>query len=163
MDNSKEYILMCEKAQEMQAGWKPSKGDWYYAEGGEVNKKNIRADYFISRNEYFIYQDELKVGIGRIFLYGNCYGDGYYHPDSMDYDKRIWLPKQDQLQYMLGTKYTLIRWIERFCVWARSTRFDGEISSYSYNFDSFEQFWLAFVMKEKYNKIWRAGEWVKGC
>lgn len=67
---------------------------------------------------------------------------------------------QSQLQYMLGTKYTLIRWIERFCVWARSTRFDGEISSYSYNFDSFEQLWLAFVMKEKYSKQWNGKEWI---
>jgi len=27
--------------------------------------------------------------------------------------------------------------------------------------DSMEQLWLAFVMKEKYNKIWNGENWIK--
>jgi hypothetical protein len=27
--------------------------------------------------------------------------------------------------------------------------------------DSFNELWLAFVMKEKYNKIWNGKDWVK--
>jgi len=66
----------------------------------------------------------------------------------------IWLPRQDQLQKMLYDKYP--RWIGLllfFSDWlADNTSAEDEISTP-------EQLWLAFVMKEKYNKIWNGEDW----
>ncbi len=64
--------------------------------------------------------------------------------------KGIWLPRQDQLQEMVhftcskGDVQRLLRYfIER-----------------SPDVQSMEQLWLAFVMKEKYNKTWKGTDWV---
>ena len=58
----------------------------------------------------------------------------------------IWLPRQDQLQEMIEKEgkvvNKLITLIHRFYC-------ENET-----DYDSFEQLWLAFVMKEKYNKQW---------
>jgi len=71
---------------------------------------------------------------------------------------QVWLPRQDQLQEMIelvdGVNYhfqDLNRhfsdWIKRHdCRWMHCTA-------------SAEQLWLAFVMKEKYNKAWNGKEW----
>ena len=157
MDKSKEYILMCEKAEEMQAGWLSSKGDWYYAEGGEVNKWYLK--------EFLIYKAELKVGKGRVFLWGNCYGSGDYHPNHMEYEKRIWLPTQGQLQKILNIDdFTYL--VSDFSEWVyqqEGFRYYNPPEPETKIFFSMEQLWLAFVMKTIYNKIWRSGEWVKDC
>lgn len=63
----------------------------------------------------------------------------------------IWLPRQDQLQEMVE--------IDIFTCFKSGTL---EIENYSTNktsiyfeqFITFEQLWLAFVMKEKFSKIW---------
>ncbi len=60
----------------------------------------------------------------------------------------IWLPRQDQLQEMLGG----LEQIEDYPFF--TLKGVAKI-------DSMEQLWLAFVMKEKYNKIWDGSEWVK--
>ena len=71
----------------------------------------------------------------------------------------VWLPRQDQLQEMVikldgaANWSTLINWIlsfEKF-LWS-----DYPIT----HFTSMEQLWLAFVMKEKYNKIWDGDKWL---
>ncbi|KKK58601.1 hypothetical protein LCGC14_3042760 [marine sediment metagenome] len=70
----------------------------------------------------------------------------------------VWLPRQDQLQEMVGYKglpYLLTQTFERSV--------NGESCNYTWNngehFTSMEQLWLAFVMKEKYDKVWN-GKWV---
>jgi len=71
-------------------------------------------------------------------------------------DDSIWLPRQDQLQEMVGVKKLTWGWIPflRFCVTG-----DWTINKYSLLFESMEQLWLAFVMKEKYNKTWNGETW----
>ena len=64
----------------------------------------------------------------------------------------IWLPRQDQLQEMVS--YIGDTWV---------------IEQYFHNYlhsiytherkDSMEQLWLAFVMKEKHNKVWDGDKW----
>jgi hypothetical protein len=71
----------------------------------------------------------------------------------------VWLPRQDQLQdmvlekdvYLTGVFYDLYE-------------FSGE---YLYGDDgdtvilhSFEQLWLAYVMRKKYGKVWGGKKWV---
>ncbi|KKL82719.1 hypothetical protein LCGC14_1981920 [marine sediment metagenome] len=61
----------------------------------------------------------------------------------------VWLPRQDQLQEMV--KRDSLHLILDFECFAISY---GDLST------SMEQLWLAFVMKEKYNKTWDGGKWV---
>lgn len=71
--------------------------------------------------------------------------------------------KQDQLQQILLedrlSVFDLIRDFNKF------GDFDGKQSESSNKhtcfMNSIEQLWLAFVMKEKYNKIWSGKNWIK--
>jgi len=65
--------------------------------------------------------------------------------------KCIWLPRQDQLQEMV--KYQFYSLLELCWGFAQSKN--------GWGFDSMEQLWLAFVMKEKYGKVWVKDDWVK--
>ena len=74
-----------------------------------------------------------------------------YHP--------VWLPRQDQLQEMVDGDDIDKR--------NRLMSFDYALSNSSNPVDwhirySMEQLWLAFVMKEKYNKVWTNNEWRNG-
>ena len=68
---------------------------------------------------------------------------------------------QDQLQEMVkeGNKFSytnnlvLAGKFDKFCSWQAN-----DITSLDW---SMEQLWLAFVMKEKYNKVWNNNNWRK--
>ena len=79
------------------------------------------------------------------FTYLKLLGFNY---GNIDY---IWLPKQDQLQEMVDGTY-LAKLVD-------ISNFSLNIS-YIHIFESLEQLWLAFVMKEKYNKQWDGTDWV---
>jgi len=73
--------------------------------------------------------------------------------------KREFVPlyRQDQLQEMVLKGWSATEKIGRFNEWQLNTRdLPENITKYS-----MEQFWLAFVMKEKYGKIWNGNDWVK--
>ncbi len=90
--------------------------------------------------------------------------DEYYNDDTWklklednhyeDSRNVIWIPHQDQLQRMIDKPFNfkphLILHIYEF--WSNQN--DKEIF-----YDSMEQLWLAFVMLEKYNKIWNGKDW----
>ena len=68
------------------------------------------------------------------------------------------LERQDQLQEMLGDYYHCVAQI----YWWKETTRIGDYYGYDYDtFSSMEQLWLAFVMKEKYNKVWNGDEWIE--
>ena len=131
MDTSKEFILMCEKAVEIQKEWKYELGDF------------IR-----------------ETGFGNVMIINAVC-------EALKKTKHLhtWLPRQDQLQemvYKIPRKDTLLEfwgtWIDRFEEFRESPcaeRFDGG----NLFLKSMEQLWLAFVMKEKYNKVWDGKEW----
>ena len=67
----------------------------------------------------------------------------------------VWLPRQDQLQEMLlsppNTQFdSIFRLLQLFSVFCAVTLIP----------QTFEQLWLAFVMKEKYNKVWDGRDWI---
>ena len=76
----------------------------------------------------------------------------------------VWLPRQDQLQGMVYAKsqYKPINAIllEKFHIFACSSS-PTPNRMMSYYFDSMEQLWLAFVMKEKFNKTWEGTQWTE--
>lgn len=67
----------------------------------------------------------------------------------------LWLPKQDQLQEMLNYRYPVNYAISlgRWCEGLPTSKYN------QVNLYSMEQLWLAFVMKEKFNKIWNGEDW----
>ena len=74
----------------------------------------------------------------------------------------VW--RQDQLQGMVG-----ITKVEDIELQEIAEGLDGkpgwlQIASYSQNETdkmTLEQFWLCYVMKDKFNKVWNGSEWVK--
>ena len=155
MDTSKEYILMCEKAREIQDG----KPDF------EVNDCNYIANFHhvrvcpdyeqrLSNNHVWTkYLDEKYCSVCGKELVPN---DSI--PEINDYEengafKCIWLPRQDQLQEMVVDKF------ENFLYMNYAADEYSSLKNQSY-LASMEQLWLAFVMKEKYNKIWNGEEWI---
>src|SRR5208337_398107 len=63
--------------------------------------------------------------------------------------EKIFLPRQDQLQKMINTD-----WFDSF----RGLLWFYQVSSMK-NIHSMEQLWLAFVMMEKYKKVWNDEDW----
>ena len=80
----------------------------------------------------------------------------------------IWLPRQDDIQKMIGIKDTslLIHRFHKFCYRDSITNLMEGGSNLVFKFPisiSMEQLWLAFYMHEKHSKIWSSKEekWVK--
>lgn len=93
---------------------------------------------------------------GGIILDGNgSWWYGYEKTEHPPFEIRlkVWLPRQDDLQDMISDDvHDLI------------SEFDGFVSFPeewgNFPFASLEQLWLAFVMKEKYNKVWNGEDWI---
>lgn len=124
MDTSKEYILMCEKATEVQALC-PEEMSGHHRRIGDIHI------------------------LGPIYYHRHVFMDGKA-------SAAIWLPRQDQLQEMVvDEKTTPIKLVSSiygfvFCRPFACCRF----------FITMEQLWLAFVMKEKYGKVWNGEDWI---
>ena len=138
MDTSEQYIKMCEKAEKIQGKWKPQEGDWIVEKG--------------YRDVPLVLMEGLRAGF--------ITGVGWEDDDPFDHEESIWLPRQDQLQEMVvqypkdepWVTFTLLRDFVMALPNARSV--------YTEQFTSWEQLWLAFVMKEKYNKMWNGEGWL---
>ena len=113
----------------------------------------------------------------------------WYHIDSPCYvvmggeargidttEKVIWLPRQEDLQKMLG--YDFEKLVKKFWKsfarfseyegasffppeWAHDDTFGVSQSKTWIKFNSMEQLWLALVMFELHGKVWAGEEWVK--
>lgn len=148
MDTSKEYIEMCREAEEVQEGKHQDgvSGVWVADDIVlSTSKEYGQGDY------YYVLDKE-----------GNrkckeCGNEESYIVST----KSSWLPRQDQLQKMVDWK----RFDEITIGWHTSpykmTWQDDPLHEEGVNGESMEQLWLAFVMKEKYNKIWNGKDWVK--
>ena len=159
MDFSKEYILMCEKADEIQKLAPKSKADLYF----------IR----IAQKIRTLAKDEMQIE--ERFEYYDCDGfkyDRHYHSDNykgkywqkdsgntteyFEFERSnrqtleiTWLPRQDQLQSMYNDfSYTKMCNSDIL----RLLRFEKA--------KTWEQAWLMFIMSEKYKKIWDGENWI---
>ena len=71
----------------------------------------------------------------------------------------VWLPRQDQLQEMLGCDYK--DQLGDFTGFVFDICHDTlSFENYPSQFTSMEQLWLAFYMAEKHNKIWEGEQWI---
>ena len=144
MDKSEEYIKMCEKAVEIQKLRK---------------NKLIIGDYY----DLVVLEGDAIYIVDREYIDKKCLPWCQYS---------IWLPRQDQLQEVMwlsqrescekatdgelqGWYFDLMKEVFEVYEWYYNEEYD-------YNhFTSMEQLWLAFVMKEKYKKIWNGEDWNK--
>lgn len=141
MDMSKEYIKMCEWAVEIQKVAPREEDDGGYGSFfWNIENKKIMLHHFDN--------DEGHNMIGD-------YGDGIY--------KKTWLPRQDQLQEMVEIRDGSISPLHSlFIAFVMAFRdFFHNDRDCEDEYKSFEQLWLAFVMHEKYGKIWNDKTWEK--
>ncbi len=138
MDTSETYIKMAD-CPEIQEGHTPAEGDWL------VNTSAIGGTHLFVN--YLEQKDDNKADWSLLVE--------DYCPSHL-----IWLPRQDQLQEMVG-QWTTVELFGLFCVWFRSKVDKMMTSTGGTNpFITGEQLWLAFVMKEKHGKAWTGKDWV---
>jgi len=149
MDTSKTYIKMC-NCEEIQKAWQ-----------GLLKTQANHLLSWADSGDFVYCKSNNKI----VVLYFNKYHgsppEKYLSPYTA-----IWLPRQDQLQEMVkGTKHMHLLAYE-FAAYFHGTidPLYQNIGRDNYTVDSdgsMEQMWLAFVMKEKYNKVWDGSEWIK--
>lgn len=69
--------------------------------------------------------------------------------DDWRNDRNVWLPRQDQIQKMIGS-YPLLYFLQMLYLKFKP----------GFEAKSFEQLWLAFYMLEKHKKIWQKDKWI---
>jgi hypothetical protein len=174
MDTSKKYIQLCEKAQEIQDLWQYDDGDFYLHRFTENNLSDQRFKDMIGKDIVMTLCISCNVK--------DSYGDQYvseYNPKG----ENVWLPRQDQLQNILCFKdfyaddlimdtnglSELMIGFRNFCdPWEGTGCMPQKVTviwcekeeEYIKQFTSMEQLWLAFVMKENFQKIWDGEKWI---
>lgn len=161
MDVSSKYVNMCERAEEVQGlrQWEYWNQDlWKQTRDGNFRP----GDVYVLDEKVIIFGDtpypphETKT-------YGKSQDMvGYDEGDAFDFEKLTWLPTQDQLQEMVDRPLWQLNF--GFIDWLCDTDEgydEGYIQHHHLSFTSMEQLWLAFVMKEKYNKVWNGAKWIK--
>lgn len=91
---------------------------------------------------------------GTQFFQNNIFNFRLRNPHDKGSCYTVWLPRQDQLQGMVGKEYHY-----KTHIIADLYRFWSGKNNKGIFYLSMEQLWLAFVMKEKYNKVWNGMEW----
>jgi hypothetical protein len=133
MDTSETYIKMCDcgEIQGFRGRYKWQAWDYTYASWGEAKDVMVVSGYCTDSG-----------------FYGLEAGSEKYPDDECVPLDAIWLPRQDQLQEMVMQP----RLLQRFFVWWDNLPLFPD-------YDSMEQLWLAFVMKEK-GKTWDGDKWI---
>ena len=135
---TKNYIKMCEKAEEIQKEWKPKIGD-----------KFANIDH----------------AIGMIILFPVT------KEEKQNFIKdKFWLPTQEQLQEMILKIFSpfakiikLDEFVSNYVKIYKGTKYEKKywVELYPTAIESINEFWLMYVMYEKYHKIWTGEKWVK--
>ena len=161
MDITKENIIMCHKATEIQALWEPAGGDWFIHDYRNTTGSTREFEKQMWGDDDKVWQ---KVEI-------LCYrpssvqdvvvtsDEQNSHITSVkDIVKRenTWLPRQDQYQKMVDNQFDWIGFDKQDNLAFYKGYLPSEIVVRG---ASMEQLWLAFVMKEKYNKVWDGEDW----
>ena len=100
----------------------------------EIQEKKL--DFGIGSSVYYL-DGEIIIGLDATI---NC----------------LWLPRQDQLQDMVTDKFSSREQIP--CL-QKILAYKVQCTKEDKNPSTWEQLWLAFVMKEKYNKTWNNEDW----
>ena len=99
MDTSREYILQCEKAEEIQKLWEPDDGDFIHCDSNICTEVHVVGDHFKYKDPTYTWlprQDQLQEMIGgtwsgqlfRLDRWIKEFGKEYYACTSME---QLWL------------------------------------------------------------------------
>jgi len=169
MNITKEEIDMCKKAEDIQFLWdvnEPSDGDLFavkkdlvnsngeiYAKEGEVYNVSYYLRDYPFCHIYFAKYNNSRSNC-EIHSVGLFYLNSKFPKNQLEYFDLIWIPSQEQLQECINNEPVVL--LSKFNEFVF-----GDIEYVSQFIGSFRQLWLAFVMKEKYNKIWNGNDWIK--
>jgi len=148
MDTSEKYIKMCEKGKEIQKHI-PGKWDIYCIDFTKSEWLNVRQIEMTYWNSDFDGNDIWEIPFFEL--------DRTWDKRDKGIEK-IWLPRQDQLQEMVLDTSCVENLLSCFYWWMHK-----DMAFTLLEFDSLEQWWLAFVMHEKYGKIWddKRKDWLR--
>ncbi len=132
MDTSPGYIDMCREAKELQISHITYEAGDYYFKGSKDSSQHPKIE---------IIADKL-VGQAR----------------SVD-NLVVWLPRQDQLQGLLGDYSRQVEIIRQYLI--RGSFSDLLPGLADDKLKSMEQLWLTLIMKNQYYRIWNGDRWVK--
>jgi len=148
MDASNRYVMMCQKAGEIQQLWQPNQCD------------------------FIIHYDDLEEGVSfcrpaeSLVQVVNMYytkDDGDYYVQECEElkEQALWLPRQNQLQSIMEPNNERVHSLIRKVVDEHYHDFSKNSMAAAHElFYSMEQLWLAYIMKEKFHKVWNEQEWV---
>jgi len=162
MDTSEIYIKMCEQATEIQKEWQPQPGDYYlHNYRGTTGFTNEQEQQIWGDSNDTWRQVEIlcyKPSKDNDILLSTAKGESCI-TSSSDLVRHhcVFIPRQDQLQEMVK-KESIGTLIDHFITWYYkfSEKNPEILPEREY---TMEQLWLAYVMKEKYNKTWNGSEW----
>lgn len=147
MDNTRIYIEMCDKAEEIQKGWIISDWDFVYCRGSEMVE--VLSGYEVDGG-YYGHSSEPQCDCP---VSNGAYRGGF----RVFRDEHFWLPQQADLQKMIIDSYR-----EHWGNAVYAGMMEEAVSFASqYPYPSMEQLWLAFVMWGLHQKRWSGTEWVK--
>lgn len=147
MDTSEEYIKMCEKVH-LWDERELLEGDYY-----AYLKPKIGKSWCLKTRQRHI-DENLPAVVCTLTM--NRENEVRHH--FIEDIERCWLPRQDQLQEMIETRFAWEK-LNQFNCW-----FDDEVyvrGMLQFDNSSMEQLWLAFIMKEEHNKLWNGEDWVE--
>jgi len=177
MDTTEKYIKMCESAKEIQEMWKPDIGDWFLSDfrGTTGFSKDLEKQICGNDKEKWEKIQCLthKPSIKDYVTISDSDGAHTYKMNEFFKHRHVWLPRQDQLQDMLKDTHTLgaiiqgLYWFydpEHFCPDSDNDIITCECKSVRKErtklFNTIDQFTLAFVMDELYEKKWNGSDWI---
>ena len=148
MDATNRYAMMCQKAFEIQNLWVPKQCDFI------INNEDLEEGLSFCRPA------ESIVQVVNMY-YQEQDGEQYLQELEDLKEQALWLPRQDQLQKIIEPDNSRV-----YSIMSKVT--ENRYYDYSKNaivtapeiFYSMEQLWLAYIMKEKYNKVWNEEEWI---
>jgi hypothetical protein len=149
MDTSKEYIEMCKGAVEIQEAWNPKEGDFM------LNLSAVGGPYLFTNYKY---QPNSNNNRWELEVYERL-------------NHLLWLPRQDQLQELVAPLNFDITFRHKGKGSKTKNIYVGFAIKHTHSPEheyqilnrmaTMEQLWLAFVMKEKYQKAYLDDEWVE--
>ncbi len=172
MDISKEYIKMCKEAKEIQSlrKRKPKyiRPEWEGSIGLTKDGHNFIDEDDTPDWEGLTYFNTVD-NEGSVGIWDERIADEFGVTIKCN---AIWLPRQDQLQEMLldfddplNRFMTSVCYSTLVCNFAQFCGVLDEDAEGRSNCDirkeSLEVLWLAFVMAEKYRKVWNGDKWIK--
>jgi len=98
-----------------------------------------------------------NIFFGRFFLEKETIEDHLFGVSDPRSARGFWLPRQDQLQDIAGCTRP------NAPLYAQMLSVMGFWQTIHRQFTSYEQLWLAFVMKENFGKVWSGADWISMC